>query len=308
MDDFIKYPKIKYLGSVENKDIFDVIDDEIIVEEKMDGANMRFFVKGGKVYVGSRNVVFGDMNSVKDNVGRYNLALRMFYNAMKGKENKYDGLIFFGECMVRHTIDYNWEKTPSLLLFDIYDINEKRFYDYDEKVKVFNDLNLPYVPLIERIKVIDIKGKKIDDSFVPNSKYYDGKAEGIVFKNYKRQIFAKYVRGKFKEENKMAFGGSKKSANDDTERVVFAYVTNARIEKNIFKLIDEGHGLDMKLMRVLPKSVLDDVIEEHAKDVFYSKYIIDFRKFKRMITKRCSHVLKRIIYDNMIGVGNGKEV
>ncbi len=54
MEEFIKYHKIKRLGDDENKDIFLNPDDEIVIEEKVDGANIRILIKDGKIIFGSR--------------------------------------------------------------------------------------------------------------------------------------------------------------------------------------------------------------------------------------------------------------
>jgi hypothetical protein len=51
---FRAYHKIKRLGDEENKEIFSNPDEEIVIEEKMDGANFRFMFKKGKIIFGSR--------------------------------------------------------------------------------------------------------------------------------------------------------------------------------------------------------------------------------------------------------------
>jgi hypothetical protein len=145
----------------------------------------------------------------------------------------------------------------------------------------------------------------IDDSFVPDSKYtplslQNRQAEGVVFKNYDKQIFAKYVRKKFKEVNKRAFGGSKKFANDDSEKIVAIYCTNARIDKIIFKLMDEGFKLNKKMMTKLPVRVYQDIISENWKDILTTKYIIDVNRTRKLVAKRCLAVLDQVITNNII--------
>lgn len=49
---FHKYVKIKEIGHEDNEHIFSDDDDNIIVQEKIDGANFRFMVKKGKVLLG----------------------------------------------------------------------------------------------------------------------------------------------------------------------------------------------------------------------------------------------------------------
>ena len=49
---FMKYNKIRVLGHDENKGI---LDDEIIIEEKIDGFNARIMLTKDKILFGSRN-------------------------------------------------------------------------------------------------------------------------------------------------------------------------------------------------------------------------------------------------------------
>ena len=295
---FIEYPKIRMLGYEENKTIFDDDKDRIVVEEKFDGANTRFFVKDGKVYVGSRKVILGTTTG-EEKIGRYTRAAKTFVTAIKRKEEKYDRMIFFGETMVKHTLDYDWDKIPPIIMFDVYNVKTGKFLNLEEKTKIFKDLGLEQPPY-KIFKSEELKQMSINDGFVPQSKYRNGQAEGVVFKNYNKQMFAKYVRNKFKEESKEAFGDSKKYAKNDDERIVSIYVTNARIEKIIYKLIDEGHQLSMPLMNMLPKRVWNDVIEEEGKKILMSSYKIDFRNVRRLMAKRCLAVLKQMIVNNAL--------
>ncbi|PKP52164.1 MAG: hypothetical protein CVT90_02755, partial [Candidatus Altiarchaeales archaeon HGW-Altiarchaeales-3] len=128
----------------------------------------------------------------------------------------------------------------------------------------------------------------------------DTQAEGVVFKNYNTQIFAKYVREKFREDTKKTFGGNKKYASNDTDRVCCMFCTNPRIDKIIFNLVVEGHALDMKLMVHLPKEVYKDIMEEHWKDIVFSRYEINFHALKKLVSERCCGVLKQVITNNLI--------
>ena len=106
------------------------------------------------------------------------------------------------------------------------------------------------------------------------------------------------MKEQFKEKNKEAFGGNRKQSLDDSERVVYTYCTNARIEKNIFKLLDEGEKLDMPLMHKLPKLVYQDMWEESMTEFYTKDWTVNFRKMWRMTSKRCFEVLKTMIVNN----------
>jgi len=304
LKNFPKYPKIKLIGDEENKDMLLDGEDEIVIEEKMDGANTRFLIVDGKVIVGSRNVqITSDKGELQNERWRraYDFVMEKL---RKVNLRKYDRLMLVGETMVRHSIDYMWDKIPPILMFDVYDLEGGRFLDYDNKCRIFQELNLPTVPLVNIIQAKYLRAIKIDDNFVPKSKWMNGKAEGVVFKNYRKQIFAKYVLSEFREVNKMAFGGSKKYAKNDTEKVLYQYCTNARIEKKIFELIDEGNKLDMKLMKFLPKRVWDDIVEEEGRNILNSSYVIDLKKLRKLIAKRCVEVLKQMIINNTLLYGD----
>jgi len=309
MEEFYKYTKIKILGDEENKDIFSNPDDEIVIEEKMDGANFRFMIKDGRIIFGSRTQQLtsdeGEDTNVEKNFRRCVEYIRNKFNEVK--ENLPENikhLIFYGECMVKHTMNYNWEEIPPYLGFDIFDMRTGEYLNYDIKQSIFeNDLKLEIVPLVTRRKVKDIQ--KIEDKDIPKSVYAslsskDQQAEGIVFKNYSKQIFAKYVREKFKEKNKEVFGGSKKFAKTDDEYFLAVYCTNARIDKCIFKLIDEGNELSMTMMSSLLKMVYKDIWEENWQEISMSKKVIDLHNLKQKISKRCLEVLKQSIVNNSL--------
>jgi len=306
MAEFKKYPKIKHLGDEDVSDIFSEPDDEIVIEEKMDGANFRFAIVDNRLIFGTRNCLIDEDQGNK----MFNKSVEYVKEKLKPVDlKKYNNYIFYGENMVRHTLDYDWIRTPPVLMFDIFDLKTGQFVNYDQKTKIFKELDLVQVPLVimttskkvVSLYVSEIAKETSPSILVKQSKYGDFQAEGVVFKNYEKQMFAKYVREQFKEQNKLTFGGSKKYATNDDSRITLEYCTNARIEKIIFKLIDEGNKLEMKLMEKLPKQVYLDIWEEHFKDIIKSNYVVDFRKLRKLITKRCLNVLKKVIAINMTG-------
>ncbi len=142
----------------------------------------------------------------------------------------------------------------------------------------------------------------LKDKYIGKSKYSDNRMEGWVIKNYKKQLMAKLVREKFKEKNKEVFGGGKKYAKTDEEYLVAVYCTNARIDKMIFKLIDEGVRLDMPMMKQLPTRVYKDIWEENWQEITNLRgKVIGFQQFKKKVTGRCLAVLKQVIVNNALG-------
>lgn len=320
MTTFRTYKKIYTFGHEENADIFKNPEDDIVIQEKIDGANFRFMFNDGQIIFGSRTQMLSPDIEHKY-AKNFERCIKHIREKVEGKDlSKYEGMIFFGECCVAHSMQYDWNKIPPYLGFDINnDSNQnypKRFIPYPENMLIFKELELDFVPLMAIKKAKDIS--KIDDSIVPISEYAiesgtedTRKAEGIVFKKYsfkeesegdegEEQIMAKYVRDKFKELNAEVFGEKRVKYNDDLDNgeFIFKYCTNTRIEKLVFKLIDEGEKLDMPLMSLLPKRVHKDIIEENWKEILGSNWILDMKKIRQMIPKRCAVVLKQIIVNN----------
>jgi hypothetical protein len=287
--EFAKYIKIKPLGYNDNRNIFANPDDLIVIEEKIDGANFRFMVKDGEFIFGSRT-----QELTKDRQEQKNWKQCCDYIRETVKPLKeYEGFIFYGELCRRHTIGYNFEKMPPVLGFDIYNTYTGKYIPFDAAKNMFAELGIEFVPIIKVIKAGSIA--EVTDEDVPQSQYYEGKAEGIVFKNYNEQIFAKHVREEFKEDNKKAFGGTPKYEETDSGKIMARYCTNARIEKCIYKLEDDGNDIAMELMKYLPKLVYEDIVEEEWRTILLSQYKIDCKRMKRIVCKRCAAVLKQMI-------------
>lgn len=312
MDNFIKFPKIYALGRTDNADIFLDGEDDIVIEEKIDGGNLRFAILKGNIVFGSRNLQITSDKGINTKVGKgFDRTLNHIREALKGKDlSKYEGYMFFGEACHKHTLSYNWDRIPPFLGFDIMNMSGMAFLTRPSIEQIFGELDLDVVPLIKIWKAEDIH--EFSDKDVPVSAYAprakpDQKAEGVCFKNQRTGVRAKYVRAEFKEENADMFGGTPKYLEDDSGKIVLKYCVNARIDKVIFKLVDEGNELDMPLMKYLPTAVYKDIMEEHWEDIVFSKMKIDFHKCRIQVTKRCLCVLKQVLVNNSLETKGDKE-
>lgn len=290
---FHKYPKIRGLGHEDVKDI--LLAGKITIQEKIDGANFRFKQKNGKIIFGSRTQPLG---TEEDNIGGN---WERCVEHIKNKTNKEilkeldpnEQLVFYGENCVKHTVNYDWEKIPPFLGYDILDTAKKEFLPSNEAQRIYQALGLDYVPVIWQGTTQEINKTHTE---VPDSKYKNGKAEGIVIKNETTGMKAKVVTPEFKEENWKTFGGGIKKANKygkDEDVIVAKYCTNARIIKNIHKLEDDGYKLDKTMMASLIKKVLQDIYTEQGISILMSSYKIDTKKLRGKIAKRCNAVLQQ---------------
>jgi len=291
---FHKYPKIGRFGETETSLLLESPDDLIYIEEKIDGANFRFMLTDeGRIIFGSRNQSICD--DTEEIGGSWARCVRFIKDKIKDKElSKYTGHIFYGECCIPHSIKYNWDTIPPFLGFDI--LVDGAFIDFDAKLEIYSELGLPVVPSFPAFTAEHVKNMIFSENDIPISEYGNGlKAEGIVLKNYRTQTFLKFVSSKFKEVNKATFGSSPKFAADDNEKLIAVYCTNPRIYKQIFKLIDDGNELDMRLMQYLPMRVWDDIVEEHSEDILHKDWKLDIRACRKGVSKRCLGVLEQII-------------
>jgi hypothetical protein len=299
MSKMIKYPKIKQLGHKENQGILHP-SYKLTLQEKLDGSNTRYMVKDGKLIFGSRNCILGDGEN--ESYGQFTRAIKYIKNTVDINKVKGD-YIFFGENIYKHTVNYKWDDMPPFIGFDVYDLKKEKFLPCNDAKKMFENMGLTFVPIIKEGYY-----KKGDDVFdlINNTKKYpskyavNGVAEGIVIKNVSRQIYAKKYSEGFKERFKEKFGKPKKESKNHNERFVAIYVTNQAIEKQVFKLIDDGHDLDRTMMKHLPMNVWFDIWEEEWQEIIMKRWVLDLNKIKKMTAKRCLHVLDNMIINNAL--------
>ena len=297
---FPKYPKIYYVGSKHTEGFFspDARDNEIVIEEKMDGANFRFGVIDGQLRVGSRHrdltSVIRPDGSVDPNIA--NQFSRAIEYVLQRKDLLHPGYVYFAEYMIPHTLDYDWDHIPLLLGFDVLDTSTGRFLDYDAKIRAFRSANIIPVPLVWRGPLRDFTLSAYQN--IPRSRYRNGSAEGLVIKDYSRQFFVKIVAPEFREENKKVFGRGKRSArrllqDDGSQWFVDAFITRRRIEKVINTLVNEyNYPADMSLLERLIPEVIKDAWSEHWADVAFENVVLDTRRIRKLSAARIVKVYR----------------
>jgi len=154
---------------------YSFLSHEIVIEEKVDGANL--------------GISFDwDANTLCQNRGEY---LRYPYSGQwKNLSNwltrKNDTLfeiltnryIMFGEwCYAQHSIFYN--KLPDWFLgFDIFDKEELKFLSFQRRDKIFNDISICKIPLINRGRFTLSELERM----LPTSQFNNKPAEGIYLR------------------------------------------------------------------------------------------------------------------------------
>jgi len=292
---FIKYPKIKILGDKSNEGIL-TIPGKVVVEEKIDGANFGFYVKDNILYFCSHNQNLTDSEQIeKTGIPKNWRAIISILESWKKDPLMFNpDLYYYGESMQKHTIGY--DNIPGFIGFDILDLVSEKFLNQELCEDYFKQLNLPFINIIAEI---DVQNVTIDylKSLYQKSAYRNNSAEGIVIKRYDNQQMAKIVDDSFKEKNKKVFGGEYPRKQTIEDKIVDIYITDARIEKIIYKLHDEGHELEMVMMKILYKYVISDFLEEEILELYKNYNSIDFKNLNKVVSKKCPSILKKVIMD-----------
>ena len=314
-----KYPSIKY-PTHEKTDGLLTEGDEIVIQEKVDGANFRYTVdEDGEITFGSRNCVNPDeqFEHAEEYVER-----TLDFDSLSNYDD-FEDIVFFGEAMHKHSIDYDaWEGRepdiesdfPNVIGFDIWDDKIDDWMDFDMAMNIFEDIGFETAPIICRKESSEITE---EDKKVPESEYRNpdpdaesdfnrrGLAEGIVIRNIDKDIRAKVVHDEFKEKNAMSFN-DKSKAQTEAGKFVATYVTDARVEKMIYKLVDEGEydSPKMPMMEDLPRRVIEDVFEEEGWNFICNREKVEIEldkegksEIRSKASDKCARILKEIVND-----------
>jgi len=297
---FKKYPDIERLGHPDNLPILNYGEDSLVIEEKVDGGNGSFWLEKDGIHVSSRN---RDLTAEEDKKAfeKQRIGLKKL---LEGKELNPD-YYYYIEWMAVHTINYT--NVPDVIGLDIRLRHNADgdgaglFIGRDKRDQEFKRIGIENVPIVWRGKVSELKKLNVLE-LIPKSKYYDGKAEGIVIKNYVRkshvgnhQLYAKVVTDEFKEDNKAVFGGVREK-NSDTSKIVDQFVTDARIRKIVMKQVNEfNQPLTLKLMHKVPTETIKDVLKEEYQSLFDNYSFIDFKEMKQKVAKKCLRLINEMI-------------
>jgi len=239
--------------------------------EKVDGANFRFQLRSsGLLRFGDRSRVYDDPDAVPD---PYQHAVRhvreqLDREALRRAVDDVEALVFFGEAMHHHTVDYDWDRTPSFLGFDVWSTGKGAFYPPETVQQVFERLGLEPVNAVER----ELPARDFDPGSytVPRSAWYDGPTEGVVVRN-KRGQRAKLLHPDFREVDETI------PVDAPAEELARKYATPRRFEKLAGKLRDRGQPVTFER---LFERVVEDVVREEHKQLYHGDEPVDMEAFR----------------------------
>lgn len=294
----IKYNKIHRLGKEE---VEGILDGEVFVQEKIDGANTSIWMEDGKMCFGSRNHEVPNFNGIKEYAEKHEGIL-----ALLSEKPKYR---LFGEWLIKHTIAYNETSYKHFYLYDILDEELDTFLEPD----VVMDLAYLF-----DIKKPQFHGKGVFteeelQQFVGKS-VLGNKGEGIVIKRHgftdkfgESPRYAKIVTQDFKENNAIAFGGNNKHSETYWEQYICnEYMSVARIRKVMQKIESaEDVKCDLSLTPRIANSAYHDLLTEEIWAIQKKCGDINFKSLSRICMKKAQQIYKDILNDSL-GVADEK--
>lgn len=273
--------------------------DYITITEKIDGANASFCIDetndlGVSCY--SRNTPLSEENRLR---GFYDWVINKIVSQKQKLNPNYR---YFGEYLVPHKVIYKPEYYNNFYLFSIWD-EENQKYLSDEIVKSEAvKLGIETVTYFYEGQYISFEHLmsfvgKSDKTLEPDT------GEGVVVKNvdyfdkYGNQVFVKLVSEKFAEVQKQKLPKNP-NVNVGEIQLVRSVLTTARIDKLIYKLVDEGllkedYAIeDMgTILKLLGTRVFEDITKEES-DLF-AEYEED--SIKRIVGKNIPTVVKEVL-------------
>lgn len=246
--------------------------------EKVDGANMRFQLQeSGLIHFGDRNKVYDDPESVP---APYQHAVRhirehLDREAIRRAVEDTESVVFFGEAMHHHSIEYDWARTPSFLGFDVYAEGDSGFLTPDRVEGIFEAVGLHAVNAVEKER----RARDFDpDSYtVPQSAWYDGPAEGLIIRN-KRRERAKLLHPAFQEVDETV------PVERSPTELAARYATDRRFEKIVAKLRDQERPVTFE---ALYERVREDIVREEHKQLYHGNTSLDRSAFRSAVAGLC---------------------
>lgn len=323
-----KFPKISHLEKVN-----DSVNQPIYELEKMDGSNLRWkLLDTDEILMGSRKSVYknGDTPMKLSQLGdRFRPTIEYIHKNLHREklreiEQECGELLFFGESMTDHIVNYNFDGThpdvkdsfPNYLGFDIWSESDQKWLPHPTVQEIHSKIGLETVPVME-IHTDSSFGElqpktpvsqyRTPDTFGEVEFNTDGLAEGVVYKTKDSTQRAKYVDDYMSEVKRVGKPDDSESLTDlqykkqHTDRFIQTFVTETRIKKHIHKLLDtqEYSEISMSMMKELPMNILVDILEEEAYGIISNEYSIDLteetkKSIRKETEKRCSTLISEL--------------
>ncbi|MCU4740282.1 RNA ligase family protein [Natronoglomus mannanivorans] len=253
------------------------------IQEKVDGANFRFQLqRSGVLRFGSRSRVY----DTEEIPAPYRHAVRhvrerIDRDALRSAVEDVEAVVFFGEAMHRHAIDYDWDRTPSFLGFDIWNGTAGRYLPPDTVEKVYRRLGLTPINTIRKeVRAVDFDP---DTYEIPSSNWYDGPAEGVIVRD-KTGIRSKLLHPDVREVDETV------PVDAPVPELAQRYATDRRFEKLATKLEDRERAVTVDR---LSERAFEDIVREKHTQLCHGDRSVDMRAFRSDVASVASQFVAK---------------
>lgn len=245
--------------------------------EKVDGANLRFHLReSGVLRFGDRDRVYEDPDAIPqpyEHAVRH-VRERLDREALRNAVDDVESVVFFGEATHRHAIEYDWDRLPSFLGFDVWDDRSGSFRPPGAVQGIFERLGLDPINAVERER--NTRDFDPTSYSVPQSAWYDGPAEGVVIRN-KRGGRAKLIHPEYREADEPV------PVDASAEELARKHVTDRRFETLERTLEIRGEAVTFETL--YDRAMVDVVREEH-KRLSQGSSSVDMSAFRSAVAAR----------------------
>lgn len=292
-DKIKKYMKIERFGKKGTEETLIPFNSTIVVQEKLDGANTSFALFAGEIAAFSRNNQLDEDNDLR---GFYAWTQTLPINELNPK------FVYFGEWLVKHNIFYGKEHMNQFYLFDIYDTQSAQYIHFNDVKQEAQRLNIQLVPVFYEGRTVS---EEQLNSYVGQSLLGEI-GEGIVVKNVNyryrgQQIYTKFVSPSFSE---VKIKQPKITKQSQEQLFIAQFLTQARVEKMLYKLVDEQilpENFDFKALPTILKNanirLYQDLLEEERDELGEE---FDERVLRKALSKKLTSLVRQIILSRSI--------
>jgi len=311
-DSWHTYPSIFALG---HHAIQDLLLDDVLVEEKIDGSQFSFGVF--ETIAGAGTQYPGGTRELKCRSKGSDIDIdhpeKMFAVAVEwcrqNMDKMHPGWTYRCEFLGKpehNTLKYWRIPRHNLIVFDINTEHEK-YLNWIHKQDAANDLDLEVVPRIFHGQVTN--AMDVVEYLNRDSCLGETRIEGVVIKNYmrygsdKKVLMGKYVSAAFKEEHGKAWKRDNPTGGDIILKIAGKFAHNGRWLKAVQHLRDAGVLTDSpKDIGLLIKEVPNDVFKEAEHEIMSDLMDWAWPKMKREITRGLAQWYKAFLLDKQFEV------
>lgn len=256
------------------------VGEHITITEKIDGANASIAVgEDGKLIAFSRRNELTPENTLQGFYGYVQSLDPTMISCVLSTR-----YIFFGEWLVKHTIQYPQEKMKQFYVFDVWDTEIEQYIPWEQTKQMAEFCGLKMVPVF-----YDGPFTSWEDIYSYVGKTEMGgepTGEGVVIKSQDRldnkfsgtPAYVKIVAKEFSEVHQSKpqkdIDPAKIAARQAAEALAETIVTSRRVEKAIQKFVEDGivpENWDEKdlgtIAKNLPRAIYNDCVKEEPETV-----------------------------------------